>query len=436
MRIIKALLVLVIVGYLGAKGFAYYKVKSEADSLIEQVAIFADVTYDGIYTDLRGEVGLEGIKVSDSIAGDEMLRIGALRLRGPNILFLLGQDLSKEFPDRLGFTIDDLQLSLDSELFTLAAAASGQQGGEGDFMLQSGLLDYTLGCGAVQTFGPSELMQMGYTELNVDLEIDTDYTEVTRTTSFRVFSATTDMGSTRLEMEVAARPSPMFFAGLASGQTPIKKITYEESDTGYYSRRNQFCARQNGESVEEYVERHIDLLARDLGTGFPDDAKEAYRQFMLNGGTMVFTAYPDDTFNITQAAYYETKDIVARLNMSVAINGQEIALNQFEWGEAGSPAQAESANTGSGDNESASEAPAYEQQYTHQQRASYHPFQLSKAGNYLNYKIKIVTTSGTEREGILRKADQSQLTIEVPNLRGNLIYNIRLRDINSAEAYY
>ena len=108
-------IVLAAVGYGGTKAYIYFSVKSELDNLVEKAAPFAEISYGGISSDLRGKLVVTDFSVI-SHAGGERMQIETIELAGPGPGFLF--DLSGGFktgdpPRNLSLGINRLSVPAD-----------------------------------------------------------------------------------------------------------------------------------------------------------------------------------------------------------------------------------------------------------------------------------------------------------------------------------
>lgn len=74
---------------------------------------------------------------------------------------------------------------------------------------------------------------------------------------------------------------------------PTRRERWEIRDEGFVSARNRFCTRKDQIDLRRYIERHVEAVERLLAThgfGLDADSRIAYRRFVRDGGTLVFTA--------------------------------------------------------------------------------------------------------------------------------------------------
>ena len=90
------LLVLVVAIYAGIKAYIYFGVKGTVDDAIAMVRPFVQISYGGISSSIEGAVSVDQIEVQTP-AEAIPLRIGSLRLEGPELGFLF--DVASGFED-------------------------------------------------------------------------------------------------------------------------------------------------------------------------------------------------------------------------------------------------------------------------------------------------------------------------------------------------
>ncbi|OOZ39103.1 hypothetical protein BOW53_12885 [Solemya pervernicosa gill symbiont] len=331
MRILITILMLPLLAYGGVKGYLWYDFKSKVDEAIAGVAPFVDIKYESVHTDLRGEVGLNKVVIQPKMAPD-VIELAELRLKAPNILYFL--DVSKrvnegKMPELLGMSLTDLKLDLDSDLLRSMAQMQAQAEAASGVEPQTSM--DALGCGDVRSFGVAELQQMGYSELvsNVEMQFEFDESDNTFTIDLNGNSD----GLYSFEVNTQFQMDPNAMAGVAMGMVgpQVNRLRLDFNDHGYAKSRNAFCAAKGGGEVEAYVDRHIALLAEEMGANFSENAVKTYRNFMLKGGTLSIATYPAVGTDFTGLALYTPRQAIAMLGMEITINGTLITEEELGW---------------------------------------------------------------------------------------------------------
>ena len=104
--------------YGGIKGYAYFVVRGQWETMIRTASPFAEIRYGGIGSSFDGTVRVEQIRLSPH-GVPEVIRIDAVELYTPGLLFLLRDakwHWRKGLPERLGAAVQGLHLPLDGPI--------------------------------------------------------------------------------------------------------------------------------------------------------------------------------------------------------------------------------------------------------------------------------------------------------------------------------
>ncbi|MFK8054128.1 MAG: hypothetical protein AB8F65_14265 [Woeseiaceae bacterium] len=124
-KLIVSAILIVVVGYFGAKFYIQYKAKEVVDQVIAGIPGGVSVNYDSVTSTASGELSVDDIVVQLPEYRDEFL-IDAIGLDFPSFFDVLGlQKLpskimsgSAEVPEKLGFFIEGFQLDTNADYVT------------------------------------------------------------------------------------------------------------------------------------------------------------------------------------------------------------------------------------------------------------------------------------------------------------------------------
>ena len=105
-------------------------------------------------------------------------------------------------------------------------------------------------------------------------------------------------------------------------QMRIARAGLSYRDSGYFARRNQFCAQWLGVSSSEFVERHIAALEAFLGARGIEPGKDVvslYQRLVTRGGTLSLTSLPDSSWSPTEISAYPREDLLRLLNITARL---------------------------------------------------------------------------------------------------------------------
>ena len=437
MRIGLVLLATPFLLYGAAKGYLWHEVKSNADELVQAASPFAKISYDSVHTSLLGdEIGLDNISIKPVMTQDEF-RIEQVRISAPHIGYFIGagDNVKKgQPPENLAMQIRRMHIDMDSELFTMLEQMQQQaalaQTNETDMWLTS--LD-ALGCGDISSFAISDYLEMGFANIVADASINMAYDEQSKRTLIKVETHTDNLYDIGIGLDFNVTPQTMGSALLANS---IPKTTIRYRDTGYYQLRNNYCAKQNESSVEEYVDHHLNLFSTKLGAALPEQTVSAYKQFMLKGGTFIIGLNPSNEQSLEGLQYYAPADIIDMLGLSLTINNTKLDTDLIQWGN--KPKKV----TVRPDTLEAKPKVVREDrlrptitptQGKEKQRRTAPPFQkinVDDAGKYIGKMAEVTTTEGKLRSGMLESVTDERINIELAFRTGSLSIPIDIRKID------
>jgi len=420
------------IGYGAVKGYLWYDFKGKVDEVVKQSAAFADISYGGIHTDLEGVIGVNKLVIKPKMAPGDVYEVDALRFTMPNILYFL--DASKKLeqggiPETMGVSVKGFRFDLDGEMLKMMSQMGEMQ--QQMAMAQGGqppapastTFD-ALGCGKVTTIGLNEMKRMGYGRVESDFKLKFDYDESDDSFTVDVSGGTDNMYSfdvnTSFTVDPAVITSPMMAAsGMAAGPQ-FRRMRIDYSDDGYNGRRNSFCAAQSGETAEKFVDRHIELLAAELGASFSKKVVDGYRDFMLKpGGKMQFVMYPGTATDLSGLGLYTPEQIVKMLGVEVSINDTPIQEGDIDWIKGGPVARVEP-----------------EEKKVVVVPQEYRVVAIADLDNYIGRAVKVTTSDGREREGRLAKVDAYSVTVEKRMKGGTISIPIVIEKISGTEVFH
>ncbi len=440
MRMPKPLLVLLIPALIYGAGYGYlwYEVKSTADDAVRQAAPLAEIRYRSVHVSPLGdEVGFDDITVKPTMVADEF-RIEKLRFSAPHAGYFIaaGKSIERgEIPKKLGIQISSLQLDINGELFSMLEQMQQMQRQAGD--AESGSLDLlssvdALGCGKISSFTLKDYRRMGMGALNVD--VGTHFTYDDALNSARVTANAKAEGLYSMDFSAEFRVGTSITALAASG-IPKSSINYR--DIGYHKLRNSYCARMSGGDGAAYVERNFQLLTEALDVELPEKAAAAYKQFMLNGGSVDVKIDPDPGLDPMSLQHYTLDGVVDVLGMQMSINGTRMAFSEIQW----NSSKTRSSEKAPIQQESVMQpAPVAPLRPTVRPIAQSTPkrsspatgiIPVSDAGKHLNSKVEITTEDGAVRSGILEQVTGDRLRLRMRLSAGTMTYPIEVRKVTT-----
>ncbi len=107
---------------------------------------------------------------------------------------------------------------------------------------------------------------------------------------------------------------PAAFAKLRLG-----RVSLGYRDSGYFARRNQFCAQWLGVSVAQFIEKHLEAVEAFLGVRGIMPGREVlslYERLATRGGSLNLTSLPDSSWVPAEIEAYPKEDLLRLLNIT------------------------------------------------------------------------------------------------------------------------
>jgi len=439
--LLMAPIVLAAVGYGGTKAYIYFSVKSELDNLVEMAAPFAEISYGGISSDLRGKLIVTDFYLA-SHAGGETMQIDTIELTGPGPGFLF--DLSG------GFKTDDppRNLSLGIKRFSVPAdqgfgAKFNVKGTGGSVESAYQPEPCTLG-GIFQHKG---LYQMGVDTLVADVQFGYSFNQDTGEAELSFDYQLDDTESFSMAMELGGVQIP---AAMAMGSLPRLgnfRLSYQV-EPGYTQRMLNHCAKQKKQAPEAFVESLFDIpdnqYARQLGFIPGPGIRSVLKTVASKGGRVDVAASPPAGINPALLAFDKPEDIVAMLGLEVSLNDKPVTDISFTIQDGiGSPSWmpqrsslAQSGGRFSREQESGSDQAeaSSTKQRNKRVRLSYQDTKVSDLHKYLGSRVRLYTGDAAQpKKGFLISLKGQRASVEQSVHSGNMTAHLNLSDIKKAE---
>lgn len=439
--LLMAPIILAAAGYGGAKAYIYFTVKSELDNLVEMAAPFADISYGGISSDLRGKLAITDVAVV-SLAGGETMEVQTLQLRGPGTGFLF--DLSSGFkngqpPRSLALTMERVSVPIDQG-FNANFGLTGTGTAAGPAYQPK---PCTLG-GILQHKG---LQQMGMDKLVADVHFGYSFDQDIGEAEVFFDYQLDETESFSMAMQLADLQAP---GAMAMGSLPRFgnfDLTYQV-ESGYIKRMLDHCAQQRNQTPDAFVEAMFDIsdsqYARQLGFIPGPGIRAMLKTLVSKGGTVNVTANPPADLNPAMLAFYKPEDIVTMLGLEVSLDDQpvrDISVTVPEG--AAAPAwMPDMPSFAQADDQFATQQAdagdqiesSVERQRKRRPRLSYQDTRVGDLHQYVGNKVRLYTGNARKpKSGFLISLKGGHASVEQSVHSGTMTAHLRLSDIRRAE---
>jgi len=441
MRILRNILILIILTYGLAMGYLWYQTRQGLESISQAASGFAQISYDSFFVSpLGNEISVNNIDINPRATPD-VFRIEKLRLFAdrPGFFLIAGNSLQAgKLPAKIDMGITGLRFSLDSKLFSMLEEMANQAQ---DAQAQQSAFSFThlnaLGCGDISEFQLIDYRLMGVNSITSDVNMHLQFNELANMLNLKLDVITSGLNNISINTEIKV-PNDDMQGVTRTNYIPSMRI--ETNDTGYHKLRNTYCANSNKGTVEEYVDKHVELLRKELGFNLPQNALDAYRQYMLTGGIFNISLKPKSDVKPASLEYYQPLGVADLLGLKLVIGKTRITINQIM--DVNAPLLEKAATQKA---EKRAEAKAAEQaQIEKKKRAeasrsikpSYHSAKIDNAEKHVGKMVEVTLPGNKVRKGVLDKVSDERIYLNMQVHGGTLTYPVKINEISKFRVLY
>ena len=313
------LVLLVGLGYGGAKAYIYYQVSDRVDAVIPMMAPYADIQYGGISSTLTGELTIDDVSIQINGYRDA-ITIGRLGINTPSFLDLLKlSKLSSDFgaanddppeysPEYFGLLAENIRVSASADYYrdyydenikALAPTDIRQRGVQ---------------CVGKYGYSPKALKALGYEELVMSMSMIMREAD----THFVVEMDFDIVDMIDVEIDVSIAGKLMEGAAMGSGYQPmLRSMQVKLTDNSINQRIVKYCT-ELGLTSAQILRAHINALqyaGNTVGIKFDKHVIDPYKEYLTDKSTFVATAKPRDPVYLARISRYKPSDVPALLNL-------------------------------------------------------------------------------------------------------------------------
>ncbi len=441
MRFLRNFLLFVILAYGLAYGYLWYETNNTLQRITDGSAPFAKITFDSFFVSpLGNEITVDNISIVPQMAADEF-RMDQVRLYAdqPGFFLIASKTIQDgTLPDEMDINLRNIQVNLDGKFISMMeqmAEQAAEQSGQPPVPFSN--ID-ALGCGDIERFQLVDYRLMGMRRINADLNFHLSYDKIGEIFGIQIDAVTRGVYDVNMAMDMKVPSGEMRNMADTSKIPPIHMSI---NDTGFYKMRNSYCASLNDSSVEEYVDRHIQLLADTLGLKLPEKIANAYRNHMLEGGRINISVKPQNNISPEELAYYKPLEVAELLGLKLSIGSTRIELDQLF--DANSPAvvaksPAVNSSTAKARQKESTRPTATKQAETKPapKRISYHIVNIDSAEKHIDRMVEVTLPGNKVRRGILEQVKNGRLYLVIQLQGGSVTYPVRKTEINKFRVRY
>jgi hypothetical protein len=414
------LIVLALIGAVGAHWYLQNKVENLVEEIVNELYPVAIISYEDTYTSLLdSSIGVEQLTINPRAVRDE-IKIERIVFQAPSIGFLMDAEEELEngnIPEKMRISFKGVTLSTEGSM-----ARSIDKEATAPSL---GARDNAYGCADVEQFGFSELAEMGYDQMSIDLKLSYEYKTPAGELNVSALWSIKEMFELEILsiFEVESHQFKLDKVDRLFDLMSNMNITYR--DLGFNRNTIDYCNGKRGD--QDYVPAHIEAFKQDLQDQLeiiPSDALvEAYRTFMLESGVIDISTNLQRAINPDYFALYNPKDVILLVRPNIIVNGQpvDIPYDDLLKDSAGDTAPKKKIRAKP---ETASEQG---------NKPEFVTVTIPQLSEHIGDMVRVKTKQGTVRTGILVSTSSSRIKVEISHHGGSATYPIYVRNIAHTE---
>ena len=301
--------------FFGGKFYYESQMKKNLDQLVQAAQVVGDFSYRDVNVTHTGEAQINHLRFQPHGANDAVL-VDQVKLRTGNALglFYLSEDTKKQqFPQHLGVSVSGLRVLTGGSVYGSSQTFSTAQGFD------------AMGCGNRQKFSGHDLMDMGYEELVMN--IDLDYEIIGDGQKLRLYVRNLTEGVARLEItadiQLGASSRSAQVMAATFPRAALNSLDIEYEDLGYAANVIKFCAAEMGMAPAEYRTHHLaawqDYWNRQ-GIAVGPKVATAYESFIQTPDRFSLYLYPATSLSLRDLFETPANILIYRLQGNLEVN--------------------------------------------------------------------------------------------------------------------
>ena len=230
----------------GINGYIHHQFKTNIDNTLASIRPFVQIKYSDLSTSIiSGKVILENVRFSAEFL-PETLTLGNITLETPGFAYMLNgpnKVKSGEFPEHLGFAIDDFYLDLHGDtaewLDRLVKRMQPIYAAERKI------------CAGKSIFAPSDYKEMGYTRLRSNMRMAYDFDKANKSLNIQMTAATHNMLDMKAEINILNIGSMSSNDVMQAGLPQLANVEMTFKDQTYAARIIKYCSELSSMKKED-----------------------------------------------------------------------------------------------------------------------------------------------------------------------------------------
>lgn len=426
----------------GINGYIHHQFKTNIDGALASIRPFVQIKYSDLSTSIiSGKVTLQNVRFSGEFL-PETLTLGNVTLETPGFAYMLNGPSSiknGEFPEHLGFAIDDFYLDLHGETAEFLEKIIKRM--QPIYARERKL------CAGKSIFTPSDYKEMGYTRLRSNMRMAYKFNKNNKSLNIQVKASTHNMLDMSTDINIINIASMSSNNVLQGGLPQLANVEMIFKDQTYTPRMLKFCSELSNMKKEDFVDAEVkqsdEYFYMVWGFAPGDGLREAYKDFLLKPEVITLTMAPRKDFNIMLAPTMSGDAILEALNVHLKINGLLVEDLSFKTPPSKFTEKFERQIAKALDFESLLRGDPIKPPVIVKKKkvyikapAKYHKIALGKIPQHIGDYVKITTKNGKLRKGKLKSVDKLNLYVEKKVSGGKFTMTVPRPKIKAIEAYY
>jgi hypothetical protein len=407
-----------------AKVYVHYRVTSGLDRLVSEASPFMDVKYGDVETSLFGKLTIEEIEANHA-GSTFFVNVDTVELQGDGFGFLLdlagGLD-KKEVPPELSAQFTGIEFPINDEIFSsLMMMGDPNSGGMKKVCTLGGLLQR------------SELMELGYKNVNADVGFGYEYRPHAKTLEARIDYEMLGVESIAMNIRMSELPEDSAAAMVSPPVVEDANIVYSV-DPEYMQRAIRYCANKEKQEPEAFIKSLFsqgDIYYQyDLGFVPGHGIRSLFEELLTKGGTVEVKINVPSDMPMQQMAMIPPERLVGMLIKQVNINGRlitDLSLSRIDI------TGMEFAGEEFLDEDAVRWA---EEQRSKRRRWSYQEVSKKDLASHLGRQVKLyVKDSSKPRVGELDEVRSNEVLVDLRKNKGTITSHVPFSQLLKAEVY-
>ena len=425
----------------GINGYIHHQFKTNIDNTLASIRPFVQIKYSDLSTSIiSGKVILENVRFSAEFL-PETLTLGNITLETPGFAYMLNgpnKVKSGEFPEHLGFAIDDFYLDLHGDtaewLDRLVKRMQPIYAAERKI------------CAGKSIFAPSDYKEMGYTRLRSNMRMAYDFDKANKSLNIQMTAGTHNMLDMKADINILNIGSMSSNDVMQAGLPQLANVEMTFKDQTYAARIIKYCSELSSMKKEDYINAEVkqsdEYFYMTWGFAPGDGLRDAYKDFLLKPDLVTVTMNPEKDFNPMLVANMSSDEILDALNVHLKING--LLINDLSYKTPPAEftekferqlAKALDFNSLLRGEPIKSPEPIKKKVYK-KAPAKYHKISIGKIPKHIGDYVLITTKNGNKRKGRLLRVDENNVYVEKKVSGGKFTMTVPRSKIKSVQAYY